>query len=102
MAEISFAQPNLSRRCRNNCDCGGTCYFAAQVVVCSQFMNCEHQCDPKMQLKPQDILILLKLVDLKGDWSYRSLAHDLFMSTGEIHNALDRASRAQLYDPDTK
>jgi hypothetical protein len=56
----------------------------------------------KMQLKPQDIVVLLKLIGLKEDWSYRSLAADLFLSTGEIHNALDRASRAQLFDADRK
>lgn len=51
-----------------------------------------------MQLKPQDIVILLKLVGLKEGWSYRSLAQDLFISSGEVHNALNRATRAQLFD----
>src|SRR3990167_2295650 len=55
-----------------------------------------------MQLKPQDIVVLLKLVGLEQDWSYRSLAHELFMSTGEVHNALDRAARAQLFDAQLK
>ena len=51
-----------------------------------------------MQLKPQDIVVLLKLVAHQGDWTFRSLAGDLFMSTGEVHNALGRASKAHLYD----
>ena len=55
-----------------------------------------------MQLKPQDIVVLLKLVGLEGVWSYRSLAQDLFMSIGEVHNALDRATRAQLFDAEHK
>lgn len=55
-----------------------------------------------MQLKPQDIVVLLKLVVLKEDWSYRSLADELFISTGELHNALKRATRAQLFDPEQK
>lgn len=55
-----------------------------------------------MQLKPQDIVVLLKLVYHKGDWTYRSLAEELFMSTGEVHNALDRAGQAQLYDGSSK
>lgn len=55
-----------------------------------------------MQLKPQDIVVLLKLVGPVRDWSYRSLAHDLFMSIGEIHNAVDRATRAQLFDAEQK
>lgn len=53
-----------------------------------------------MQLKPQDIVVLLKLISLQEDWSYRSLAQALFMSVGEVHNALDRANRAQLFDAD--
>jgi hypothetical protein len=55
-----------------------------------------------MQLKPQDIVVLLKLVGHGTDWSYRSLAEDLSLSTGEVHNALDRATRAKLYDPQRK
>ncbi|MBS1997347.1 MAG: hypothetical protein JSS86_13595 [Cyanobacteria bacterium SZAS LIN-2] len=55
-----------------------------------------------MQLKPQDILVLLKLIGLEEDWSYRSLAQDLFMSTGEVHNALDRATKAQLFDSEQR
>ncbi len=56
-----------------------------------------------MQLKPQDVVVLLKLVVLNDkDWSYRSLAEDLFMSIGEVHNALDRATRAKLFDADQK
>ncbi len=49
-------------------------------------------------MKPQDIVVLLKLVGLKGGWSYRQLAQELFMSIGEVHNALNRAARAQLFD----
>lgn len=56
-----------------------------------------------MQLKPQDILVLLKLVVLgENSWSYRSLANELFMSIGEVHNALDRATRAQLFNAEQK
>lgn len=51
-----------------------------------------------MQLKPQDIVVLLKLVGLDEGWNYRSLAQQLFMSVGEVHNALDRSTRAQLFD----
>ena len=38
-----------------------------------------------MNLKPQDIYILLKLVVLgESQWSYASVAGDLFMSASEI------------------
>lgn len=55
-----------------------------------------------MQLKPQDILVLLKIASLESDWSYRKLSSELSMSLGEVHNALDRAERAQLFDSKRK
>ncbi len=50
-----------------------------------------------MSLKPQDILVLLKLIVL-GDksWSYNDLAYKLRMSPAEVHAALKRAIAAQL------
>jgi hypothetical protein len=52
-----------------------------------------------MNLKPQDIFILLKLIALgEGQWSYASLAGDLFMSTSEIHAGIKRAVAARLMD----
>ena len=52
-----------------------------------------------MTLKPQDIVILLKLVTL-GDrpWSYSALAHELFMSPSEVHSGIRRAAAARLFD----
>lgn len=50
-------------------------------------------------LRPQDIYILLKLIILrKGQWSYASLASDLFMSTSEVHAGIKRAVSARLMD----
>jgi len=52
-----------------------------------------------MNLKPQDIIILLKLIALGEDqWSYASLAGDLFMSTSEVHAGIKRAVAARLMD----
>ena len=52
-----------------------------------------------MNLKPQDIFILLKLVALgESRWSYASLAGDLFMSTSEVHAGIKRAVAARLMD----
>jgi hypothetical protein len=50
-----------------------------------------------MNLKPQDILILLKLV-AQGDqnWIYSRLAMELSMSSSEIHAAMKRAYSAGL------
>ena len=52
-----------------------------------------------MNLKSQDVVILLKLVALgEGQWSYASLAADLFMSTSEVHAGIKRAVAARLFD----
>lgn len=52
-----------------------------------------------MNLKPQDIYILLKLITVgKGQWSYASLAEALFMSTSEVHAGIKRAVSARLMD----
>lgn len=50
-----------------------------------------------MVLKPQDIVILLKLVAIGGrEWSYATLANELFMSVSETHGGLHRATAARL------
>jgi hypothetical protein len=52
-----------------------------------------------MILKPQDIVILLKLLTV-GDrqWSYSSLANELAMSPSEVHSGIGRATAARLFD----
>lgn len=50
-----------------------------------------------MNLKPQDILFLLKLIVLdKESWSFSKLAVDLGMSASEVHAAANRALTARL------
>lgn len=50
-----------------------------------------------MLLKPQDILVLLKLVVLGNrPWSYNRLAIELDMSPSEVHGAIKRAITAKL------
>ncbi len=52
-----------------------------------------------MVLKPQDIVVLLKLITSReSEWSYPSLAHDLFMSVSEVHAGIKRAGAARLID----
>jgi hypothetical protein len=52
-----------------------------------------------VMLKPQDVLILLKLIAWgETEWSYSSLAFDLFMSPSEVHSGLKRAGAARLID----
>jgi hypothetical protein len=51
-------------------------------------------------LKPQDVLVLLKLVALgPGRWTYNVLANDLGMSPSEVHAAVKRAVAAHLAVP---
>ena len=50
-----------------------------------------------MVLKPQDLLVLLKLVAIgREGWTYSVLANDLGMSPSEVHAALKRALAAHL------
>lgn len=49
-------------------------------------------------LKPQDILVLLKVYGLKGEWTYSELAKSLKMSSSEVHGALKRCSTSGLYN----
>ncbi len=47
-------------------------------------------------LKPQDIVVLLKLALRDDRRSYLELAHELGMSASEVHAAIRRASKAGL------
>lgn len=50
-----------------------------------------------MILKPQDVVVLLKLVAIgKTGWSFSTLSVDLFMSSSEVHAGIHRAKAAKL------
>lgn len=56
-------------------------------------------------LKPQDIVIVLKLVAKNATaspWNFASLAKELFMSSSEVHAGFKRAVKAQLINPQTR
>jgi hypothetical protein len=56
-----------------------------------------------LHLKPQDVLVLLKLVAIgKRHWTYSGLAGELGMSASEVHGAIKRLSTAQLFFPDSE
>lgn len=55
-----------------------------------------------MMLKPQDILILLKLLLIKPGWTYADLASSLYMSASEVHAGVKRAIKSKLFSPHTK
>ena len=55
-----------------------------------------------MNLKPQDIVVVLKLLVSSEGTSYSALADELSMSPSEVHAAVKRAGAAGLVDMDTK
>jgi hypothetical protein len=50
-------------------------------------------------LRPQDLLVLLKLAPWRGNWTFDLLAHELDLSASAVHRSLDRAAAAGLYKP---
>lgn len=54
-----------------------------------------------MQLRPQDIVVALKLVALGSDrpWTFQQLSVELFISASEVHASLRRAAAARLVAP---
>lgn len=54
-----------------------------------------------MNLKPQDIVVVLKIL-VSGQQSYSRLAGELFMSPSEVHAAVKRAAAAGLIDRSSK
>jgi hypothetical protein len=52
-----------------------------------------------MQLKPQDIIVLIKLLEYGGSRpSYAQIAKELFISASEVHAAVQRSARARLFN----
>jgi hypothetical protein len=52
-----------------------------------------------MQLKPQDIVVLIKLLEYGEDRpTYAQIGKDLFLSASEVHAAVQRAKRARLFN----
>lgn len=54
-------------------------------------------------LKPQDIVVMLKIVSLANcPWTYAQLSGELFISASEIHAAVKRCALARLLDSELK
>jgi DNA-binding MarR family transcriptional regulator len=49
-------------------------------------------------LKPQDIVVLLKLAGKQPGWTFQEIAVELDLSPSAVHRSLDRAKQAGLYD----
>lgn len=56
-----------------------------------------------MQIKPQDILILLKIISINSDaWNQKPIAEDLGLSQSEVSESVARSKYAGLLDPKGK
>jgi hypothetical protein len=53
-------------------------------------------------MRPQDIVILLKILTINGNWQYRDLSSSLSMSLSEISGSLNRSFLAGLIDESRK
>lgn len=49
-------------------------------------------------LKPQDIVVLMKLAVTKPGWTFWRVASELDLSASAVHRSVERAERAGLYD----
>jgi hypothetical protein len=52
--------------------------------------------NPQTALKPQDLLVLLKIAIRPGAFTYAALGSELFLSASEVHASLARAKLARL------
>ena len=50
-------------------------------------------------MKPQDLVVLLKLVGQAPGWTFEKIGAELDLSASAVHRSLDRAHQAGLYDP---
>jgi DNA-binding Lrp family transcriptional regulator len=56
-----------------------------------------------VSLKPQDVVVLLKLASRNGaEWSYPKLAVELGMSPSEVHASVQRATQSGLLQEGTR
>jgi len=63
----------------------------------------ESERSPKVMLKPQDIVAILKVHSWQNsDWIYSTLAQSLGMSASEVHAALSRCEAAGLYNGENR
>jgi DNA-binding Lrp family transcriptional regulator len=57
---------------------------------------------PRFMLKPQDIVVLLKLVGQHQGWTFERIASELDLSPSAVHRSLERAERSGLYNSKRK
>lgn len=53
-------------------------------------------------MRPHDVVVLLKIISLQGNWMNKDLSSSLFISSSEISESLNRSMIARLISPDKK
>jgi len=53
-------------------------------------------------MRPQDIVVLLKIISLEDTWMNKDLSASLFISPSEISESLNRSMIARLISPDKR
>lgn len=53
-------------------------------------------------MRPQDVVVLLKIISLEGNWLNKDLSVSLFISPSEISESLNRSMIARLIAPDKR
>ena len=77
-------------------------FFVSLFFICELRIK-DYFCIKIQIMKPQDIIILLKLLLIEGDdWRYATLAQSLQLSSSTVFEALNRASLSGLYHKGTK
>jgi hypothetical protein len=70
-------------------------------IYLALFANSEYYSG--MILKPQDILVVLKLIAMnKQGFTYSDIAESLSMSSSEVHAGIKRTTAGHLFDANTK
>jgi len=53
-------------------------------------------------MRPQDVVVLLKIISLDGNWLNKDLSESLYISPSEISESLNRSMIARLIAPDKR
>ncbi len=57
---------------------------------------------PRLMLKPQDIVVLLKLAGQEPGWTFEGIGAELDLSPSAVHRSLDRAKQSGFYKARSK
>ena len=77
--------------------------FYNYLIINIAYRNMQYMIQSKNNLKPQDVVILLKIIALGNEnWFHHTLAQDLGMSQSEVSQSLNRSKYAGMIDDSRK